>query len=64
MGDDIGSGSGTGCRLWSLGDHKQHTEMHYIGCTKIKTNENRMETERMSSPINYPAYSAPRLKQG
>ena len=27
MGDDIGLGSVTGCRLWSLGDHRQHTEM-------------------------------------
>ena len=24
MGDDIGSGSVTGCRLWSLGHHRRH----------------------------------------
>ena len=32
MGDDIGSGSVTGCRLMSLGDHRQQTEQ------KTKTN--------------------------
>ena len=42
MGDDIGSGSGTGCRLWSLGDHRQETEMYYVGCAKTKKrNPNR-----------------------
>ena len=38
MSDDIGSGSVTGCCLWLLGDHRQHTEMHYGGFAKIKTN--------------------------
>ena len=38
MGNDIGSGSVTGCCLWSLGNLRQHTELHYIGWAKIKTN--------------------------
>ena len=38
MGDDIGLGSVKGCRLWSLGNHRQHAEMHYVGFAKIKTN--------------------------
>ena len=38
MGNDIGLGSVTGCRLWSPNDHRRHTEMHYVGCAKIKTN--------------------------
>ena len=41
MGDDIGSGSVTGCCLRSLGDHRP---------------QNITEPEPMSSPINYPAY--------
>ena len=36
MGDDIGSGSVTGCRLRLLGNHRQHTELPYVGRTKIK----------------------------
>ena len=40
MGDDIGSGSVKGCRLRSLGNHRQQTEQHYdviisLGCTKM-----------------------------
>ena len=31
MGDDIGSGSVTGCHLRSLGDHRQQTELHHVG---------------------------------
>ena len=31
MGNDIGLGSVTGCRLWSLGNLRQHTELHYVG---------------------------------
>ena len=27
----LSSGSVTGCRLWSLGDLRQHTELHYVG---------------------------------
>ena len=46
MGDDIGLGSGTGCRLWSLGDHWQQTEMYYVGCAKTK----KTEPKPMSSP--------------
>ena len=38
MGDDIGLGSWTGCRLWSLGDHWQQTEMYYVGYAKTKKN--------------------------
>ena len=29
--NDIGSGSVAGCRLWSLGDLRRHTEMYYGG---------------------------------
>ena len=29
-GNDISSCSVIGCRLWSLGDLRQHTELHYI----------------------------------
>ena len=43
MGDDISSGSVTGCRLWLLGDHRQPTEMHYVGCAKIKTNGTQVD---------------------
>ena len=43
MGDDIGLGSVTGCRLWSLGDHGQHTEMQNVGVAKIKTNGTRTD---------------------
>ena len=46
MGDDIGSGSVTGCHLWSLGNHRQHrqhTELHYVGCAKIKTNGTQVD---------------------
>ena len=38
MGDDISSGSVTGCRLWSLGDHRQHTQLHCCTTAKTKTN--------------------------
>ena len=27
-----------GCHLWSLGDLRWHTEQHYVGWAKIKTN--------------------------
>ena len=37
-GNDISSGTVTGCCLWSLGNLRQHTELHYVGWTKIKTN--------------------------
>ena len=43
MGDDIGSGSVTSYRLWSLGDHRQHTEMHYVDWAKMKTNGTRTD---------------------
>ena len=49
MGDDIGSGSVTGCRLRSLGDHRQHT-------VQVERKSKQTEPEPMSSPINYPAY--------
>ena len=42
MGDDIDSGSVTGCSLWSLGDHRRQSDT---------------EPEPMSSPIDYPALS-------
>ena len=38
MGNDIGSGSVTGCGLRSNNDFKQQTEVHYVGWEKIKTN--------------------------
>jgi hypothetical protein len=41
MGDDIGLGSVTGCRLGLTIDW--HTEMHYVGCAKIKTNGTRTD---------------------
>ena len=31
MGNDIGLGSVTGYRLWSLGNLRQQTELHYVG---------------------------------
>ena len=37
----------TCCRLWSLGDHRQHTEMHYVGCAKSK----QMEPDKLQKPI-------------
>jgi hypothetical protein len=30
-GNDISSVSVTGCHLWSLGDLRRHTELHYVG---------------------------------
>ena len=53
MGDDIGSSSVMGCCLRSFGDHRQQTELHYVGWAKYK---NKQNPEPMSSPINYPAY--------
>ena len=41
MNDDIGSG--LGCRLWSLGDHRQHTEMH--------ENQNKRNPNRCQHPL-------------
>ena len=29
--------------LWSLGHHRRHIEMHYIGCAKIKINGTRTD---------------------
>ena len=43
MGDDIGSGAVTGCHLRLLGNHRRHTEMHYVDCAKIKTNGTRTD---------------------
>ena len=37
MGDDIGLGLVTGCPLRSLGDHRQQTELHYVGWAKNKS---------------------------
>ena len=31
VSNDIGSGSVTGCRLWSLGVFRRHTELHSVG---------------------------------
>ena len=36
--NEIGSGLVTGCRLWSLDDPRQNTELHNVGWPKIKTN--------------------------
>ena len=52
MGDDIGSGSVTGCRLWSLRDHRRHTQLHWAA---LRRKSKQTEPEPMSSPINYPA---------
>ena len=40
-GNDIGSGSVTGYPLWSSGNLRQHTELHYNCWAKIKTNWTR-----------------------
>ena len=40
MGDDMGLGSVTGCCLWSLGNHRLHTQLHY-GKNQNKWNPNR-----------------------
>ena len=53
MGDDIGSGSVTGCHLRSLGDHRQHTQLHWAALHQ-KSKQTEPEPEPMSSPINYP----------
>ena len=53
MGDDIGSGSVTGCRLWLLGDHRQHTQLHWAA---LRQKLKQTEPQPMSSLINYPAY--------
>jgi hypothetical protein len=52
MGDDIGLYTVTGCRLRLLGNHRQQTELHYVGREKKK----HTEPKTMSSPINYQAY--------
>ena len=51
MGDDIGSGSVTGCRLWQLGNHRQHNEMHYIDCAKINTNRTRADVNPLITQL-------------
>ena len=52
MGDDIGPGSVTGCRLWLLGDDiLSCTELHYC-----KNQNKRNRNQCHPSPINYPAY--------
>ena len=48
MGDEFGSDRVPGCCLWSLGDHRQQTEMYYVGCAKTK----KTEPKPMSSPNN------------
>ena len=34
----MGLGSVTDCCLWSLGDLRQHTELHYVDCNQNKLN--------------------------
>ena len=51
MGDDIGSGSVTGCRLWSLGDLRQHTML-------VEQKSKQTEPEPMSLPLNHLSYYA------
>ena len=53
MGDDIGLGSVTDCRLRSDSDLRQHTQQ----CRAAPWQKSKqMQPKPMSSPINYPAY--------
>ena len=49
MGDDISSVSVTGCRLRSLGNHRQHTEMHYIRW--LRKNQNNQNLNQCHHPL-------------
>ena len=54
MGDDIGSGSLTDCRLRSFSDHRRHTQQ----CRTAPWQKSKqMQPKTMSSPINYPDYT-------
>ena len=50
MGDDIGSGSVTGCHLRLLGDHRRQTELHYVGWAR-KKKQNRLITQLISQHL-------------
>ena len=51
MGDDIGSGSVTDCRLRLFSDHRWDTQQ----CRAApRQKSNQTQPEPMSSPINYP----------
>ena len=52
MGDDIGSGPLTDRRLWSLGNHRQHPQLHWAA---LWQKSKQTEPKTMSSPKNYPA---------
>ena len=52
MGDDIGLGSVTDCRLRSDYDLRRHTQQ-YRATPRQKSKQT--QPEQMSSPINYPA---------
>ena len=50
MGDDIGLGSVTDCRLRSFCDHRQHTQQ----CRAAPLQKSKqIQPQPMSSPINY-----------
>ena len=53
MGDDSGSGLVTGCCLRSLGNHRQQTEMHYLGwAKKQKQTEPEPSLDKVESKKN------------
>ena len=54
MGDGIGSSSVTDCLLRSFSDLKGHTQQCRAA---LRQKSEQTETEPISSPINYPAYS-------
>ena len=55
MGDVIGLGSVTDCRLRSFSNHRRHTQQ----CRAAPQQKSKQtQPEPMSSPINYPAYSS------
>ena len=43
----------TGCRLWLLGNHRQHTELHYVGGAKpMSLPLNQSLTSKTDNNIN------------